>query len=163
MKNTRNINFILIIILNIILDQVSKIYIRKTIDPTETISVLGSYFQILNVENSGAFLGLGSDLSEPLRILLLLALPVIVLAGVIYYVVKDKNLDKTSVIAFAMIIGGGIANVFDRFAYGSVTDFLFINLGGVFKTGIFNVADMSVTGGMILLLISNFKSNKVSK
>jgi signal peptidase II len=39
-----------------------------------------------------------------------------------------------------------------------VTDFLYIDLGGVFKTGIFNSADLSVTTGMILLLTSSFLS-----
>ena len=56
-----------------------------------------------------------------------------------------------------VIIGGGVANIFDRIVYGSVTDFLYINLGGIFKTGIFNIADLSVTTGMILILISSFK------
>ena len=50
-----------------------------------------------------------------------------------------------------------IANIFDRIVFGSVTDFLYINLGGIFKTGIFNIADLSVTTGMILILISSFK------
>ncbi|HNQ27919.1 MAG TPA: signal peptidase II, partial [Aquaticitalea sp.] len=58
------------------------------------------------------------------------------------------------------IIGGGIANVYDRIVYGSVTDFFHIDLGGVFKTGIFNVADMSVSFGMILLLVASFRANK---
>ena len=50
-----------------------------------------------------------------------------------------------------------MANIFDRIVFGSVTDFLYINLGGIFKTGIFNIADLSVTTGMILILISSFK------
>ena len=55
-------------------------------------------------------------------------------------------------------IGGGIGNIYDRFLYGSVTDFLFIDLGGVFKTGIFNIADLSVTTGMILIIWASFKN-----
>lgn len=61
-----------------------------------------------------------------------------------------------SIIGLCCIAGGGIANLYDRFLYGSVTDFLYIDLGGVFKTGIFNSADLSVTTGMILLLMSSF-------
>ena len=56
-----------------------------------------------------------------------------------------------------VIIGGGIGNIFDRIVYGSVTDFLYLNFGGIMKTGIFNIADLSVTTGMILILISSFK------
>jgi len=65
-------------------------------------------------------------------------------------------LDKTSIIGFSLIIGGGIGNIFDRIVYGSVTDFLYLNFE-FFKTGIFNIADLSVTIGMILILISSFK------
>ena len=46
---------------------------------------------------------------------------------------ENNKLTKTVV-----IVGGGIANVFDRITRGEVTDFFFIDLGGVFKTGIFN-------------------------
>jgi signal peptidase II len=61
-----------------------------------------------------------------------------------------------SIVGFSSIAGGGIANLYDRFLYGSVTDFLFMDFGGIFRTGIFNVADLSVTTGMVLLLISSF-------
>ena len=71
-------------------------------------------------------------------------------------------LDKKSIVGFSCIAGGGIANVYDRFMYGSVTDFLFMDFGGVFKTGVFNIADLSVTTGMVLLLISSFL-NRPSK
>jgi signal peptidase II len=50
--------------------------------------------------------------------------------------------------------------VFDRIVFGKVTDFFFIDLGGVFKTGIFNIADLSVTTGMIMLLFSGVFTKK---
>jgi signal peptidase II len=113
------------------------------------------------VENKGAFLGMGSDMNPTLKLIFLLILPTIVLGYVVYYIIKTKELDRLSLIAFCCIIGGGIANVFDRIVFGQVTDFFFINLGGVFKTGIFNFADLSVTTGMLLLLISSlFNGNK---
>jgi len=71
---------------------------------------------------------------------------------------RDKEIDKISLIGFCFIIGGGIGNIYDRILYGSVTDFLFIDLGGIFKTGIFNIADLSVTTGMIMILLMSFRS-----
>ena len=124
------------------------------------INVIQDYFQLIWVENKGAFLGMGSDMNPTLRLIFLLILPTIVLAYVIYYILKTKELDKMSLIAFCCIAGGGIANVFDRIVFGQVTDFFFINLGGVFKTGIFNVADLSVTIGMVMLLFSGVFNNK---
>jgi len=73
-------------------------------------------------------------------------------------VYRDKEIDKISLIGFCFIIGGGIGNIYDRILYGSVTDFLFIDLGGIFKTGIFNIADLSVTTGMIMILLMSFKN-----
>ena len=124
------------------------------------IDVIGDYFQLIWVENKGAFLGMGSDMNETLRILLLLILPILVLGYVVYYIVKNTELDRLSLIAFCCIIGGGIANVFDRIVFGQVTDFFFIDLGGVFKTGIFNIADISVTAGMLMLLFSGLFKKK---
>lgn len=115
------------------------------------------------VENKGAFLGMGSDMNPALHFIFLKLLPLLVLAYVIYYILKNKELDRLSLIAFCCIVGGGLSNVFDRFAFGKVTDFLYIDLGGIFKTGIFNIADVSVTTGMIILIFSNFIFNKKKK
>jgi len=159
----RNIYIVLLIIFHVAIDQISKVIARVSLEPYQEINVLGSYFTLNNVENKGAFLGLGSDFNPKLKLVLLLVLPILVLGYVLWMVIKDKTLDKLSVIGFTAIIGGGIANVYDRIVYGSVTDFLHIDLGGVFKTGIFNVADMSVMFGLGCLLWSNFKSKKNAK
>lgn len=160
MKISRTLGIILLIVANITIDQISKAIVRAEVIPGKIIPIIGDTFILTNVENSGAFLGLGSDLSPTLKLLLLLILPVLVLGFVVYYILKNKELDRLSLIAFCCIIGGGIANVYDRIVYGSVTDFFHIDLGGVFRTGIFNVADMSVTTGMIMLLVASFISRK---
>ena len=147
----------MLVFLSIAFDQISKIWVRNNFESYSEQSIIGDVFTLIKVENTGAFLGMGSELSEIPRILLLIILPVIVLISITLYTYIDKSLDKLSIIGFSLIIGGGIANIFDRIVFGSVTDFLYINLGGIFKTGIFNIADLSVTTGMILILISSFK------
>lgn len=124
------------------------------------IDIIKDYFQLIWVENKGAFLGMGSDMNPTLKLIFLLILPTVVLGYVIYYIVKTKDLDRTSLIAFCCIVGGGIANVFDRIVYGQVTDFFFIKITETIKTGIFNVADLSVTTGMIMLLFSGVFNKK---
>lgn len=162
----RSIYILLVIVVTIAIDQLSKVWVRNNVQPRtdfqigERISLIGDYFILMNVENAGAFLGMGSDLHPTLRIILLLILPILVLGFVLRYILKDKTLDNWSLFAFSSIIGGGIANVYDRIVYGSVTDFFFIDLGGVFKTGIFNMADMAVTTGMIILLFVSFGKKK---
>ena len=158
----RNLFIVLLIIFNIAIDQITKVFVRSTLVYQKSEQIIGDYFQLIWVENKGAFLGMGSDMNETLRLIFLLILPTLVLGYVVYYIIKTKNLDRISLIAFCCIVGGGIANVFDRFAFGQVTDFFFIDLGGVFKTGIFNVADLSVTTGMFMLIFSNFLMKKKS-
>lgn len=165
----RSIYIIAVIVITIAIDQISKILVRANIQPRteitigERISLIGDNFIMMNVENSGAFLGMGSDLNPTLRIILLLILPILVLGFVLRHIFKDKTLDNWSLFSFASIIGGGLANVYDRIMYGSVTDFFYIDLGGVFRTGIFNMADMSVTTGMIILLFVSFKKKETTE
>ena len=156
----RNLFITLLIVINIAVDQVSKIWVRANFEYREIKSLIGDKFIMQYVENKGAFLGMGSDMNPTLKLIFLLILPALVLGYVIYYIIKTKELDRLSLIAFCCIIGGGIANVFDRIVYGQVTDFFFIDLGGVFKTGIFNFADLSVTTGMIMLLLSGVFNGK---
>lgn len=156
-KKSRYLLITILVFLSIALDQISKIWVRNNFENYSEKSIIGDVFTLIKVENTGAFLGMGSELSEIPRILLLIILPVIVLISITLYTFIDKSLDKLSIIGFSLIIGGGIANIFDRIVFGSVTDFLYINLGGIFKTGIFNIADLSVTTGMIIILISSFK------
>ncbi|MBU2922783.1 signal peptidase II [Winogradskyella psychrotolerans] len=162
MTLNRSLFIVLLIAFNIAIDQISKVIVRTTMikGGKGQINVIQDYFQLIWVENKGAFLGMGSDMNPTLRLIFLLVLPTLVLAYVIYYILKTKELDRLSLIAFCCIAGGGIANVFDRIVFGEVTDFFFIDLGGVFKTGIFNVADMSVTIGMVMLLFSGVFNNK---
>ena len=156
-KKSRYLLITILVFLSIALDQISKIWVRNNFENYSEKSIIGDVFTLIKVENTGAFLGMGSELSEIPRVLLLIILPVIVLISITLYTYIDKTLDKLSIIGFSLIIGGGIANIFDRIVFGSVTDFLYINVGGIFKTGIFNIADLSVTTGMILILISSFK------
>ena len=155
-RRKRNILITIIVLLGIAFDQISKVWVRNNFESYIETSIVGDIFTLIKVENTGAFLGMGSELPETLRVLLLIVVPVIVLVGITVYTYLEKSLDKTSIIGFSLIIGGGVGNIFDRIVYGSVTDFLYLNFE-FFKTGIFNIADLSVTSGMILILISSFK------
>jgi signal peptidase II len=159
----RNIFIVILIVFNIAIDQISKILVRANFEYGEIKSLIGDKFIMQYVENKGAFLGMGSDMNDTLKLIFLLILPTLVLAYVIYYIIKTKELDRLSLIAFCCIIGGGIANVFDRMTRGEVTDFFFINITETIRTGIFNVADLSVTSGMVMLLIGGFLNRNKGK
>ena len=155
MKLSRTSRIVLLISGTIAIDQISKVVIRAKMNYGQEIELIGQKFVLQYVNNKGAFLGMGSDLNPVVRLIFLLILPVVVLGYLIYYIFKNKQLENYALIALCMIAGGGIANVYDRIISGHVTDFLHIDLGGVFRTGIFNLADMAVTSGMILILFGS--------
>ena len=61
-------------------------------------------------------------------------------------------------IGLCFVIGGGVGNLLDRILYGSVTDFLYLKFG-IFQTGIFNMADVSIMTGMFLIFLQFFFRN----
>ena len=160
MKFSRTAGIILIIAINIAVDQISKFWVRANFTYGEIKQLIGDTFIMQYVENKGAFLGLGSDMNDTLRLLLLLILPALVLGYLIYYLITNKALDKLSLFAFCCIAGGGISNVFDRIVHNQVTDYFYIYFNDTIKTGIFNIADMSVTFGMLILLYTVLFRNK---
>jgi len=166
MNKTRTILIFGLIIINLVADQASKFWIRANVELGSVSSIIGDYFTLHNVYNKGAFLGMGSDMSEPLRIALLLVLPVVVLSIALRYLLTNKTLDQWTIVGLSFVIGGGIGNIYDRFMEGQVTDFWHLDFGGVFRTGIFNVADVSVMIGMGCILVSailNRKKKEASK
>ena len=103
-KRNRNILITIIVLLSIASDQISKVWVRNNFESYIEKSIIGDVFTLIKVENTGAFLGMGSELSETLRVLLLIVLPVIVLVSITIYTYIDKSLDKTSIIGFSLII-----------------------------------------------------------
>ena len=149
-----------LIILNIGCDQISKKMVREDVPFRSTTEIIGETFILTNVENAGAFLGMGSDLNPTIKTILLLILPIAVLLLVLHYLLTKKEIDNLTVIGLSFIIGGGIGNMYDRILYGQVTDFFHIDFGGIFKTGIFNMADVSVMVGMGFILLASFVNRK---
>jgi signal peptidase II len=104
------------------------------------------------VENTGAALSFGSNLSSTVSLWLLSILPLVCLIALFIFVVrKSATLSIVKMGGFALIVAGGMGNIIDRLLYHRhVTDFMNIGIGNV-RTGIFNFADVFVTGGVILL------------
>jgi len=160
-KYKRNIMVFLIILLNFGIDQISKIIARAYLQGKGIINVIGDFFIITYAENTGAFLGLGSSLPQPWKTLVLVLFPAIAIILASLYLVFGKNITKGQTICIATIIGGGLGNILDRAIHeGAVTDFLNFGIGNNFRTGILNIADLSITFGAIFLFILQSKEEK---
>ncbi|MDF4202825.1 signal peptidase II [Maribacter sp. SA7] len=142
---------LIIVLMTVGCDQVSKELTRQKVEPEVFIPVIKNHLILTNVENTGAMLGFGQDFSPILKRLLLQALPMLLLLIMLYRIMSKPNLNLLLLVAFALVIGGGLGNLIDRIAYGSVTDFFQFRLG-IFRTGIFNIADVAVTIGVFMFV-----------
>jgi signal peptidase II len=143
-----------LIVAVVALDQWTKVLAREHLAPWPH-TYAGGVVSLLHTENQGAFLSLGAKLPPATRtaifsgavsVAVLLALGMLVTARV-------HGIDA---VAVALIASGGIGNLIDRLGrHGRVTDFLYLSAGPL-HTGVFNVADVAITGGVIWLLVSSF-------
>ena len=158
----RIIFIVALVLLNLSCDQSTKSIARKEIELYQTIEVVGEYLILTKVENTGAFLSVGADLPAKVKYLLLTLLPALTLAFLLGYVLIHRELPLIKTLGFCFVIGGGIGNLYDRFLYGSVTDFLNLGIGDI-RTGIFNMGDVSIIMGFLLLALNWFVQNFVSQ
>ena len=163
MKKQHSLHYfflLFMVLLNIGCDQVSKHIVRQEIDYNENISIIDNHVTLTKVENTGAFLSAGNDLPDVVRLVILTILPLVVLGFGLYYLFSKKDLPVALQIGLCFLIGGGIGNIYDRIRFGSVTDFLHIDFG-LFRTGIFNLADVSIMIGIGILFIQSFKKKVI--
>lgn len=135
--------------LGIGLDQFTKQLAKKYLMNHDPISYLGNTIRLEYVENTGAFLSLGSDLPQSVSFWVFSVIPIIFLLILVYFAIKQINeLPLWGFLAFSFIFAGGVGNIIDRILYDRhVTDFLNFGIGSL-RTGILNVADMYVTFGV---------------
>jgi signal peptidase II len=138
--------------INYFLDRITKYIAIAYLKGNEPFALLNNLILLVYAENPGAFLGLGTDWNRYLKYALLLITPIIAgIIGMSYIMFKEANLYR--IIIGSCIIGGGIGNLRDRlFNQFNTIDFMNFGIGNL-RTGILNVADLSVTFGVILLLM----------
>ena len=145
---------ILFVILLVVLDQASKIYltlVNKT-SPID-LEVIKGFFRITYTCNDGA----AFSILKGKRVFFII-MTIIVVCFIVYYLLKNKVywVEKYSLL---LIISGAVGNLIDRIMYGYVIDFLdFIIFGYDFP--VFNIADSFITIGAIGLIISILFLNK---
>ena len=155
----KKILIILIIFIIFSLDRISKIYLLDLqMSGTDIDFYIFPFLNFYLVWNTGIGFGIASIESNIYYHLLTLLILIINIA-LIYYLTKSKGIYTYLI---AVVIGGGLGNLFDRIYYYAVPDFIDIHIGD-FHWFIFNVADIFITVGIIgLILAELFKTKKVS-
>lgn len=124
------------------LDQLTKLWVDFLFMPGEGFPVIGKFFRIRLVMNSGAAFGFFRDF--PLVLTAVTIIAILALANFLYF--RYEKLYFPEKLGIILILSGAIGNLIDRFRLGAVIDFIDVGLWPVF-----NIADSSITVGGILL------------
>lgn len=142
-------------------DQVTKELAKEHLKDKAAMSFYHDTFRLDYIENTGAFLSLGDNWSSTTSFWVLNVLPLLFLTGLFVYAIrKTATHSFIEMFPFLLICSGGWGNIIDRILYNRhVTDFMNVGINNL-RTGIFNVADMYVSAGVIMLLVFQWKNTR---
>ena len=149
---------VLVTLLLVGCDQITKQFAFVYLPKDQMDSYFNDLLRVGYRENMGAFLGLGNSLSEETRFWLFVVIIGSLLFGLLCYLITSKKQPFSSIFALTFVFAGGVSNFYDRIVNdGAVVDFLNIGVGTL-RTGIFNIADVAIMFGVLVLLLAQFKS-----
>lgn len=153
MRTTLRIGIILLTLFACVgCDQVTKRLARDHLSPGAPVSFLNDTLRLQYTENPGAFLSLGQGLPEMVRHVVFIFGGIVFVCVALLWAFRSKGVSRAQVIGAALMCGGALGNVIDRLTHdGRVVDFLNVGIGPL-RTGIFNVADMALMVGVVLLI-----------
>lgn len=156
MKN-KKINFLIIITITaILLDQVIKIIMKSKLF-NSSILVIPYILKLTYVQNTGAAFGIGNNSTS-----MFVAVNIVIIVLITYFIFSKKDeINRPILIALHLIVAGGISNLIDRITRGFVIDY--IDISPLIKYPVFNLADMFIVVGCIIIAIFLIKDAIVKK
>ncbi len=141
----------------IMIDLILKLIVSSKLVENDSLKVIPNFFSIYYLKNTGAAFSILQDST-----VFLVILSAIILLILNNYIDKEKSLSKMSEISLGMVIGGIFGNMIDRIINHSVTDFISFRIFN-YNFPVFNIADIGITVGVFLLLISVLKDYRKEK
>ena len=153
----KNYFYFLFIALIFLADRASKIIILNIFEKLEFASIkINSFLNFSLVWNDGIAFGLFS-LEKDFYYNILTSIILLIAIFIFFLAYRASNLLEK--LSYLMIAGGATGNIFDRLYYSSVVDFIDITINN-FHWFIFNVADIFITIGIVILIIREFVNKK---
>lgn len=149
--------FFLLSLFLILVDRISKYYIDK-LSLKEPIIIVKNFFQIVKVYNTGIAFGFFSGISSNIMNPVIVGIGFVAIGWIIYLLLFEKHSILLS-LSFHLLLVGAIGNIWDRFLYGAVLDFLDFSIGE-YHWPSFNISDTCITIGLILLLWDTLSPKK---
>lgn len=145
---------VIVVIISLLLDIGSKFLVSRIFILNESKTIIDNFLNITYVRNTGAAWSILDNNTWMVTVISLL-----IIIGIIYYVYRNRVSKKILKIGYGLILGGAIGNFIDRIVYGYVIDFIDIDIFG-WNYPIFNLADMFIVGGVILVMIDAWRCKK---
>lgn len=145
MKNKKLIYTLAMIFM--LLDQTIKLIVTSNMDLLQEITIIPNFFSLYYLKNTGAAFSIFGN-----QTILLIIISIICLIILKNYIKKLQRVTNLTIISLGIMTGGIIGNLFDRVLYQSVIDYLSFNFFG-YSFPVFNLADIGITIGAILLII----------
>ncbi len=115
------------------------------------------FFDFRYAENYGVSFGMFSATSMEMRYGLIVVTGLIA-TGVLVWMLREKA--RGDIFGLALVLGGAVGNIYDRLVFGYVIDYADLNIGEWRPFQIFNLADVAITFGVLILLARSFKSRE---
>jgi signal peptidase II len=148
---------ILVIIIGVGLDQLTKLWVVQAIPPHSVIKVITGFFNLVHIYNRGAAFGLLSNLSTTLASLFFVFTTLIILGVLSYLYWRLSREQILAAIGYSLIMSGALGNLIDRIRLGEVIDFLDFYLGRHHWPA-FNVADSLICVGAGFLFLAIWRA-----
>lgn len=158
MKNYRI--FAVTAFLALLFDQLSKVYIDRTFELYQSLTVVKNFFNITYVRNPGAAFGILSD--NAIRLPFFIGVSLIASFGILWYLRKIDPRDHWQHLALGLIFSGAIGNLIDRLRIGEVIDFLDVHWYQHHWPA-FNVADSAICVGVVIMLLCSWREERLKK
>jgi signal peptidase II len=150
----------------ILLDQISKYIVLRTIALHESIPVISGFFSLVHTRNRGMAFGLMNRPGSDFSFYFLVAATIAAVILLLFWFTKLKDEERRLIFGISLILGGAIGNLIDRLRLREVIDFLDFYIG-TYHWPAFNLADSAITLGTfwvaINLLFYSPKSSKTGK
>lgn len=128
---------------------------------SKSVAVIDNFFNFTYVENDAIAFGMLGNLDPDIRMPIIFILPLLATFLCMYFIWKIRKTKFSLLMPFFLILGGAYGNILDRAMNGYVTDFIHLHYFHDYNFYVFNVADMLVNIGFILLVLQYKSFNKL--
>lgn len=135
-------------------DQATKVIAKASLTLYSSHTFLNDFLRLQYAENPGGMMSLGAEMPEEVRFWFLTVFVGLMLTGILLFALLNRKLSPFQIIGLTLIVGGGLSNLVDRLRNdGHVIDFVTIGVGTI-RTAIFNLADVTILLGTLILVLS---------